>query len=133
MNEKSKIKISSAFFGSLILLSARKVVAQTYNFVSSSGLDKTSDNAGYSEALKKLTPAGVAATVLLQVLTMLGVVFIGLVIYGGMTWITASGNEQRLERAKDTVRTAIIGLVVVLAAYAISYFIINYFSGTALN
>lgn len=56
-------------------------------------------------------------------LSLLGVVFLLLIIYGGLIWMIARGNEQKVEQAKTTIEAAVIGLVIVLAAYAITYFI----------
>lgn len=56
-------------------------------------------------------------------LSFLGVLFMALVIYGGILWMTARGNEQQVEKAKDLLVNAIIGLIIVLAAYAITSFI----------
>ncbi|MBI4812330.1 hypothetical protein HY798_02705 [Candidatus Falkowbacteria bacterium] len=44
-------------------------------------------------------------------------------IYGGYTWMTASGNEQQVEKAKGIIKNAVIGLIVVLAAYVVTAFI----------
>lgn len=62
------------------------------------------------------------------VLAFIGVLFLGLMIYGGFTWMTARGNDQDVEKAKDLIQAAIIGLVIVLAAYAITNYV-----GTALT
>ena len=57
------------------------------------------------------------------VLAFLGVIFLVLMIYAGLTWMTARGNEQQVTKAKDLMRDAIIGLIIVLSAYAISAFV----------
>jgi hypothetical protein len=59
------------------------------------------------------------------VLSLLGVIFVILIIYGGITWMTAEGEEARVEKAQKIIREAVVGLIIVMAAYAISYFIIN--------
>lgn len=56
-------------------------------------------------------------------LSFVGVVFLVLMIYGGFTWMMARGNEQEVTKAKSLIEAAIIGLVIVLAAYAITGFI----------
>jgi hypothetical protein len=58
-------------------------------------------------------------------LSLLGVIFLGLMIYGGYNWMTAAGDEQKVDKAKNTIRSAIIGLIIVIAAYAISVFVIT--------
>ena len=60
-----------------------------------------------------------------SVLAFVGVLFLILMIYGGLTWMTARGNEQEIEKAKETITNAVIGLIIVLAAYAITAYIGN--------
>ena len=57
------------------------------------------------------------------VLSFIGVVFLVLMIYAGITWMTAQGNDQTISKAKDLIVSSIIGLIIVLAAYAITSFI----------
>jgi len=127
LNKYKKIIISLLFF--MFFIGFHSVLAQgNYNFASSSGLDTTANNAGYTESLKKLDPSQVAIKTVNTILTFLGVIFMGLMIYGGITWMTAEGNEQKVEKAKQIIVTGIVGLIIVLAAYAASYFIVSYFS-----
>lgn len=58
-------------------------------------------------------------------LSFLGVIFLILMIYGGYLWMTARGNEQQVEKSKNLITAAIIGLIIVLAAYAISATVIS--------
>ena len=67
------------------------------------------------------------------VLSFVGVIFLVLAIYGGYIWMIARGNEQEIEKAKNTLIAAIIGMVIVVAAYAISYYVINALGGAALK
>lgn len=57
------------------------------------------------------------------VLSFVGVLFLILIIYAGLTWMTAAGNEQKIGKAKDIIIAATIGLIIVLSAYAITKFI----------
>lgn len=128
-----KIKnLISAFFLLTILFGGHLALAQTYNFKTDSGLDKTASQAGYSDYLKNLTPEKVVSKVVSQVLTFLGVVFLGLMIYGGITWMLATGNEAKVDLAKNIITAGVIGLIIVMAAYAISYFVIEFFSAKTL-
>lgn len=63
-------------------------------------------------------------------LSFLGVIFLVLMLVAGFNWMTAGGDEEKISKAKDTIREAIIGLVIVVAAYAISVFIIESIWGT---
>lgn len=59
---------------------------------------------------------------LLGLMTLIAVV---LVIYGGFVWLTAAGNEERVEKAKKIISAAVIGLIVILLAWAIVIFVAN--------
>ncbi|GEM_PF-2058163 len=63
----------------------------------------------------------------LGILTLTAVVFI---MYGGYLWLTAAGNEQRVEKAKQVILRAVIGLVIVLLAWAIVYFVARSIAGS---
>lgn len=104
----------------------------THVCVGNDTLDCVADKAGFD--VNKVTAGGSNDTIepLIQniiniVLSLLGIIFIAFIIYGGWAWFSARGNEQKLDRGKDTITQAIIGLLVVLGAYAISYFVLNVF------
>lgn len=56
-------------------------------------------------------------------LALIGVIFLVLMIYAGILWMTARGEAPQVTKARDTMIRAIIGLAIVLSAYAITSFI----------
>lgn len=52
-----------------------------------------------------------------------GAFFLILVIYGGFKWMNAKGNQEEMEKAKKILQSAIIGFIIVMLAYAISFFV----------
>lgn len=56
-------------------------------------------------------------------LSMSGVIFFALFVYGGFLWMTARGNSQQMEKAKSILMNTIIGLIIILTAYAVTRFI----------
>ncbi|MFH1233208.1 MAG: hypothetical protein V1649_00975 [Patescibacteria group bacterium] len=56
-------------------------------------------------------------------LAFVGIVFLILMIYGGLVWMFAQGNEQEVTKAKSLIFSAIIGLIIVLGAYAITAYV----------
>lgn len=94
-------------------------------------LDKAAADAGYKTS--EVTVEDLIGLGITTVLSFVGVVFLVLAIYGGYIWMIARGNEQEVERAKEIIKNSIIGLAVVIAAYAISWFIINAIGGAALR
>lgn len=59
------------------------------------------------------------------VLALLGLIAVIMILYGGFTWLTAGGNEEKVASAKKIISAAIIGLIIVLLAYAIVTFVVN--------
>lgn len=59
------------------------------------------------------------------ILGILGVVAFLLVIYAGYLYLTARENEKQVESAKSILKNAVIGLIIISSAYAISRFIID--------
>lgn len=56
-------------------------------------------------------------------LSFVGVLFFILIIYAGITWMTASGNEQKIAKAKEMLINSTIGLIIVFASYALVSFL----------
>ncbi len=67
----------------------------------------------------------VAARIIRTFLGLLGIVALVLVLYGGYTWLTAGGNEEKIGRAKNILVNAGIGLLIILSSYAITSFVIS--------
>ena len=59
-------------------------------------------------------------------LGLLAVIFVILMILAGYNWMTAGGDEQKVTKAKDTIRRAIIGVIITAGAFAIWQFVANY-------
>ncbi len=58
-------------------------------------------------------------------LGVLGVIFLLLIIWSGFTWMTAAGDPKKVDKAKDILITSVVGLIILLSAYAISTFVIE--------
>ncbi len=62
-------------------------------------------------------------SVIKAILGFVGVLFVVLMIYAGVLWGTAKGNEQQSKKARDLIFWAIIGVTVVILAYYLVSFI----------
>lgn len=82
-----------------------------------SGLQSTFGTTG-KDSLAKMIGAGVNV-----VLGILGLILVVLIIYAGFLWMTAQGDTKKVDKAKDMLKQAVIGLVLVFAAYAIAQFV----------
>jgi len=103
-------------------------------FGKNSPLDQAAgkDGAGYNTS-GVFGVESMISLIITTALSFIGVIFLILAIYGGYIWMLARGNEQEVEKAKQIIQNAIIGLVVVLAAYAISWYVINALGATTLK
>lgn len=58
-------------------------------------------------------------------LTFLGLIAVILILWGGFKWMTAGGNDENVEAAKKIIIAAVIGLAIIISAYAIANFFIT--------
>lgn len=70
----------------------------------------------------------IGENIITPALGLAGVLFFVLFIYGGFMWMTARGNTTQAEKAKTILMNTIIGLVIVLTAYAVTRFIFTSFT-----
>ncbi len=68
----------------------------------------------------------VVAGLIQAVLGLLAIIFLILIIWSGFEWMTAGGNEEKISQAKKRLKNSFIGLVIILAAYGITYFVIEH-------
>lgn len=106
-----------------------------YNFANDSGLRATGQGTGHTSIgiTQRISqsPGQVIGTIIKALLSFLGVIFLLLMIYSGYTWMMSRGNEGDIEKAKNTIINASIGLIIVLAAYALTAFIGGQLIGSA--
>ncbi|MFW0838145.1 MAG: hypothetical protein ACKKL5_04045 [Candidatus Komeilibacteria bacterium] len=71
----------------------------------------------------------IVAYIIRMALSFLGFIFIILIIVSGFQWMTAGGNEETIKTSRKRMTNAVIGLAIVIAAFAISEFVL----GTIIN
>lgn len=62
-------------------------------------------------------------------LSILGLVALVIFIIAGFQWMTSGGNKEKIQGAQKLMGAAILGLVIVIIAYAATYFIIGALTG----
>jgi hypothetical protein len=112
---KISLSLKSTALGVVGLLVALPAFAQDY------GLGETAGKIGYNQNQNAYDIIGLVVS---GALATLAIVFFGLTLYAGMRWLTARGNDEYVQKAKNTLTATIIGLVLVLGAYAITGFIL---------
>ena len=56
---------------------------------------------------------------------LLGIVAVILILLGGFKWMMAQGNEDKIDEAKKLMLSGVIGLIIIMSAFAIAQFIIG--------
>jgi len=65
------------------------------------------------------------------ILSVLGVLFVVLLVMAGFKYMTAAGNEDKVKEAVKQISQAVIGLIIILSAWGISFFILQRLAAAA--
>ncbi|HPT08411.1 MAG TPA: pilin [bacterium] len=102
----------------------------TLFFVNLSSVVFASDDLGMGVVdkeivLKNSDPRSIASKIINIALGFLGIIAVIIVIYGGFIWMTAGGEEDKIDKAKKTLKAGVIGLAIILASWGIVAFVFN--------
>lgn len=114
-------KISS--IGTTIGLMFLPLAVKAYSLENTLGLN--AGNVGSATGLGTRDVRTTIASIINVALSLLGIIVLVIIIYGGFLWMTAGGNDERVTQAKQWIFGGIIGLVIILSAYAIAQFVIS--------
>lgn len=113
----------------LFVLISISSVGATSTSISASANKQTSafmTTAGFSQTAQA---EGIISVIIRLILSFLAVIFVILMIFSGYQWMTAGGNEEQVKKAQTRIKNAVIGLVVVILAYAITAFVFKNLPG----
>jgi hypothetical protein len=79
------------------------------------------DVAGLGDADLRTT----IAQIIRVILAFLGVVAVIIIIWGGFKWMVSGGADEKVRDARKLIVMGIVGLAIVLSAYAIASFVIS--------
>jgi hypothetical protein len=123
-----KIKIISLIIISLFIIIPNIVFSQ--NTINNDKLNEQTDvfkqGSGYADVSGTEGISDLVARIIFTGLSVLATIFVVLIIISGYQWMTAGGNEEQVAKAKKNISNAVIGLVIILSAYAITWFIFTY-------
>ena len=85
---------------------------------------QAAERAGYNPNADETTLAETVGSIIKTVLSTVGVIFLALMVYAGFLWMTARGESEQVDKAQDIIRAAIIGLIITVASYSITAFIV---------
>lgn len=114
-------------FVSIMMLSSL-LLGGLFAFSSASlAVDRTSLGVEYGEkiGLGNKDIRDTIAAIIKTVMGLLGIVAVVIVLIGGFYWMTAGGDEGRVETGKKWIFSGIIGLAIILSAYALTSFVFD--------
>jgi hypothetical protein len=66
-----------------------------------------------------LTISGIIQWAIVAILTVAAIIFFFMLILGGIRWIMSGGDKANTEAARNQITAALIGLIIIFAAWAI--------------
>lgn len=100
------------------------------------GAEIIENNLGNTLGSAGTDPRLLIARIIQIALSFLGIIAILLTLYAGFTWMSSGGDEDKISRAKQILKNAVIGLVIILSSWAITTYLISKITGSlgsALN
>ena len=67
----------------------------------------------------------IIGSIINTVLGFLGILLLCYLLYAGFLWMTSGGSEDNVKKAQTMIKNAIIGLLIIVAAFAISSFVLT--------
>ena len=125
MNKLQKFALSASVTVSSLAASALPVAAQKTVDIAKTNVDP---GQGFATDFGKLLNAVLSIVMVIAAL----MVFLYL-IWGGIEWITSGGDKGKTESARNKITSAVIGLIVVAASYAILTLVLNFLGFADLN
>lgn len=110
----------------LLILSVSLLFLVTPVFVLADGGGKT-EPVSLSNPLGEgeVAPEAIIGNVINAVLGIVGSLALLMFIYGGLVWMTSSGNSEKVQKGKNILVWATLGLVVIFASYALVNFVLT--------
>lgn len=123
MTNWRKIFLSFLFLASLFV--ARGIYAQTAGDQMLYGGEVQKTGLAATLGLSDSDPRIVGANLIRIFLGFLGLVAVGLILYAGFIYMKSEGNAEEIEKSKNILKSATIGLLIILSAFAIVTFILS--------
>lgn len=82
---------------------------------------------GQFASLEGLTIGGIVSGLIRLILVIAALVFFFILVIGGIRWIASGGDKAQTEAARNQITAALVGLVIVFAAWAIVQLINTFF------
>jgi hypothetical protein len=126
LNIKNHRKQIGVFLGLVIFCSLQLWLASPTRAASLWGQQLGKEEVGGVFGVSNGTPADakdLVVSIIQYLLGFLGLLMTIIIIWSGWRWLTAGGDEKKVETAKSHLLSAVIGGVIIIAAYVITYFV----------
>jgi len=80
---------------------------------------------GNAIVLSNTSPLKTVTNIINFILGLLSLLAVCLILWGGFVWMTSGGSEEKIATAKKILINGAIGLVIILSAWGIAYFVLN--------
>lgn len=70
----------------------------------------------FQNPLKGFCLPELIANIIAQLLTLSGALFLGMFLWGGISYMTAGGDKSKVEKAQKMLKNAIIGMAIIVGA-----------------
>lgn len=124
MNTLNKLAKYKALFAIAFVMGLGLVVAPAPALADTFGLEPVSSGLGGAIGTDK--PLMETITGIIKIgLSLLGIIAVVIILSGGFKWMTAGGNEDKVGEAKKMIISGVIGLAIIMSAFAIAQFVIT--------
>mgnify|MGYP001572006050 CR=1 FL=1 len=96
-------------------------LAQTATELITTGLTSTATGTYATD----LTVSTFIGNIIRTILAATGIVFLVITVWAGVLYMTAAGEDTKIKKAKGMLTSSVIGLVIIVAAYATTNYVIN--------
>jgi len=70
-------------------------------------------------------PRVIIAKTIQIILSLLGTIFVVLIVYGGFQYFTARGDDDKAKKAMHLMQGAVVGFIIILISYSITTFVLT--------
>ena len=131
MINKKTIKRLALLVLSFLVITNLYFIETSYVSARDYGLDTAAGKVdAYNDSKAAIATSGASSylttrigSIIGTVLSFVGAIFLLIIVFAGISWLMAGGNEEKIKKAGKLLTNSIIGLLIVLAAYTITAFL----------
>lgn len=115
------------FFLSLLVITFLLIGASTVNAITVKLTDTNPPPEPLTNPLGNdiNSPQDLIGQILDSVLGVIGSLALLMFVYGGITWMTSAGNQEKVKKGRDIIVWSAIGLVIIFSAYGLTRVLIE--------